>query len=193
MKSPTQFLVKPKGNQRYSNTKQYEGLNLILDTSEESASFSNREAIVIETPIMYDGPVEKGDILLVHHNFFKFYNDMYVKRQSGKSYFKDNTFFVDETQYYMYYKNNEWNAVDPFCFVSPLPAIETYIYKPFSNEPLMGVMEYPAESIKKHGIKKGDIVTFMPDSEYEFKFNNNKLYRIRTSNIVAYEPQRNQA
>ena len=101
MKSPTQFLVKPKGNQRYSNTKQYEGLNLILDTSEESASFSNREAIVIETPIMYDGPVEKGDILLVHHNVFKFYNDMYGKRQSGKSYFKDNTFFVDETQYYL--------------------------------------------------------------------------------------------
>ena len=191
MKSPTQFLVKPKENKRYSNTKKIEAIDLILDTSEESASFSNREAVVIETPIMYNGPVEKGDTLLVHHNVFKFYNDMYGNRQSGKSYFKDNTFFVDETQYYMYYKNNKWNAIEPFCFVAPLPAKETYIYKPFSNEPLMGIMEYPTESIMKHGIKKGDIVTFMPDSEYEFRFDNNKLYRIRNKNIVAYESQRN--
>ena len=55
----------------------------------------------------------------------------------------------------------------------------------------MGIMEYPTESIMKHGIKKGDIVTFMPDSEYEFRFDNNKLYRIRNKNIVAYESQRN--
>ena len=191
MKSPTQFLVKPKDNKRYSNTKKIEAIDLILDTSEESASFSNREAVVIETPIMYNGPVKKGDTLLVHHNVFKFYNDMYGNRQSGKSYFKGNTFFVDETQYYMYYKNNKWNAIEPFCFVAPLPAKETYIYKPFSNEPLMGIMEYPTESIMKHGIKKGDIVTFMPDSEYEFRFDNNKLYRIRNKNIVAYESQRN--
>ena len=146
--------------------------------------------MVVETPIMYNGPVEKGDTLLVHHNVFKFFNDMHGKRQSGKSYFKDNTFFVDETQYYMYYKNNKWNAIEPFCFVSPLPAKKTYIYKPFSYEPLMGIMEYPTDSITKHGIKKGDIVTFMPDSEYEFKLENNKLYRIRTSNIIAYESQR---
>jgi len=139
MKSPTQFLVKPKDDKRYSNTKKIEAIDLILDTSEESA----------------------------------------------------NTFFVDETQYYMYYKNNKWNAIEPFCFVAPLPAKETYIYKPFSNEPLMGIMEYPTESIMKHGIKKGDIVTFMPDSEYEFRFDNNKLYRIRNKNIVAYESQRN--
>jgi hypothetical protein len=193
MQSPTHFIVNPKDSTRYNNIKKFEGLDLILDTSEESVRFSNREAVVVETPIMYDGPIEKGDILLVHHNVFKFYNDMYGRRQSGKSYFKDNTFFVDETQYYMYYKNGEWNTVEPFCFVAPLPATETYIYKPFSYEPLMGVMEYPTESIKKHGIKKGDIVTFMPDSEYEFMVEQNKLYRIPTSNIIAYESQRNEA
>ena len=48
------------------NIKKIEGLDLILDNSEESVSFSNREAVVVETPIMYNGPVEKGDTLLVH-------------------------------------------------------------------------------------------------------------------------------
>tara|TARA_B100000768_G_scaffold92412_1_gene86396 strand:- start:18706 stop:19281 length:576 start_codon:yes stop_codon:yes gene_type:complete len=191
MQSPNQFIVTPSNNRRYDNVKTIEGLEIILDTSEESASFSNREAVVLSTPINYIGPITKGDTLLVHHNVFKYYNDMYGRRQSGKSFFKDNKFFIDETQYYMYKNNSKWYAVEPFCFVAPLPATETYIYKPFSDEPLMGVMEYTCDSIEKHGIKKGDIVTFMPDSEYEFKFNEQKLYRIRSKNIIAYESSRN--
>jgi len=189
MKSPTQFIVKPFEGRRYSNVKKLSDLNIILDTSEESAAFSNRQALVLETPIMYNGPIEKGDLLLVHHNVFKFYNDMYGRRQSGKSFFKDNKFFIDQDQYYMYKKNNSWNTVEPYCFVSPMPSTETYIYKPFSFEPLMGIMEYPSDSNKKNGIKKGDIVTFMPDSEYEFRFEKKVLYRIKSKNIVAYEPQ----
>ena len=191
MQSPNQFIVTPSNNRRYDNLKTIEGLEIILDTSEESASFSNREAVVLNTPINYTGPIKQGDILLVHHNVFKYYNDMYGRRQSGKSFFKDDKFFIDETQYYMYKNNSKWYAVEPFCFVAPLPATETYIYKPFSDEPLMGVMEYTCSSIEKHGIKKGDVVTFTPDSEYEFRFNEQKLYRIRSKNIIAYEPTRN--
>ena len=191
MQSPNQFIVAPANNRRYDNVKKIEGLEIILDTSEESASFSNREAVVLSTPINYTGPIKKGDTLLVHHNVFKYYNDMHGRRQSGKSFFKDNKFFIDETQYYMYKNNSKWHAVEPFCFVAPLPATETYIYKPFSNEPLMGVMQYTCSSIEKHGIKKGDIVTFTPDSEYEFRFNEQKLYRIRSKNIIAYESRRN--
>lgn len=191
MQSPNQFIVVPANDRRYNNVKNIEGIEIILDTSEESASFSNREAVVLSTPINYTGPIEEGDTLLVHHNVFKYYNDMHGRRQSGKSFFKDNKFFIDDTQYYMYKKISEWYAVEPFCFVSPLPATETYIYKPFTHEPLMGTMEYTCPSIERHGIKKGDIVTFMPDSEYEFSFDQKKLYRIRSKNIIAYESTRN--
>mgnify|MGYP001435852630 CR=1 FL=1 len=191
MQSPNQFIVVPANDRRYNNIKNIEGIEIILDTSEESASFSNREAVVLSTPINYTGPIEEGDTLLVHHNVFKYYNDMHGRRQSGKSFFKDNKFFIDDTQYYMYKKISEWYAVEPFCFVSPLPATETYIYKPFTHEPLMGTMEYTCPSIERHGIKKGDIVTFMPDSEYEFSFDQKKLYRIRSKNIIAYESTRN--
>ena len=52
-------------------------------------------------------------------------------------------------------------------------------------------MQYTCKSIEKHGIKKGDIVTFNPDSEYEFKLDEQKLYRIRSKNIIAYESPRN--
>jgi hypothetical protein len=116
---------------------------------------------------------------------------MYGRRQSGKSLFQDNQFFVDDTQYYMYKKITQWFAIEPFCFVAPLPKTKTYIYKPFTHEPLMGIMKYTCPSIELKGIKIGDIVTFMPDSEYSFRVDENKLYRIRSKNIIAYEPQRN--
>ena len=191
MKSPNQFIVVPKDDRRYDNIKDIEGTKLILDASEESASFSNREAVVLETPLNYEGHIEEGDTLLVHHNVFKYYNDIHGRRQSGKSFFKDNKFFVDYNQFYMYRKMTQWIAVEPFCFVSPLPPTESYIYKNITNEPLMGVMEYTCPSIELHGIKKGDVVTFMPDSEYEFRLEDKLLYRIRSKNIVAYESKRN--
>ena len=97
MKSPYSFIVKPYNNKRYDNTKTYGETNFIISTSEEDHSASNRYAIVVSTPIDYSGPVKEGDTLLVHHNVFKFYNDMQGRRKSGKSYFKDNLFLLKFT------------------------------------------------------------------------------------------------
>ena len=100
MKSIYQFIVEPKNNRRYDNIKNIGGIDFITSTSEEDVSTSNRQAIVIETPLNYCGPIEKGDTLLVHHNVFKFYNDMKGRRRSGKSFLKENIFFLDPDQFF---------------------------------------------------------------------------------------------
>ena len=79
-------------NTRYSNTTKVGDKELVLNTSEEDFRFSERQAVVQETPLGYDGPIEVGDKLIVHHNVFKFYNDMKGRRQSGKSFLKDTLF-----------------------------------------------------------------------------------------------------
>ena len=66
----------------------------------KTTKFSNREAIVIETPLGYTGPIKKGDTLLVHHNVFKYYNDMYGRQKSGRSFFKDDIFLIDREQFF---------------------------------------------------------------------------------------------
>ena len=76
MKSPFYFIVEPVEGKRYNNTKTISGLNFITSTSEEDYTVSNRKGIVKEVPLKYQGPIQKGDILLVHHNVFKYYNDM---------------------------------------------------------------------------------------------------------------------
>jgi hypothetical protein len=184
MRSPFYFIVNPQDNKRYNNTKDISGVNFIVSTSEEDHKFSNRFATVIETPLGYNGPISIGDTLLVHHNAFKFYNDIKGRQRSGKSFFKDDTFFIDSEQFFMYKNADGWNAYDRYCFVKPIPAIESYIKKPFSEEPLMGIMKYPNEYLLSKGIKPGDSVCFLPDSEYEFTVDEEKLFRIYDHQIT---------
>lgn len=178
MQSPFYFIVNPLGSNRYNNTKSIGGIDFILNTSEEDHRFSNREAIVIELPIGYNGPISKGDKLLVHHNAFKFYNDIKGRRKSGKSFFKEDFFFIESDQFFMYNKDGEWKAYDKYCFVKPIPVEKSYIDKPIEFEPLMGIMEYPNDEMIRCGINKGDKVCFSPESEYEFIVDGKKLYRM---------------
>ncbi len=184
MRSPHSFIVRPLNNKRYNNTKDIGGIEFIVSTSEEDHKFSNRFAEVIETPVGYDGKISKGDTLLVHHNVFKFYNDMRGRRRSGKSYFQDDLFFVDLEQFYAYKKDGTWYSYDRYCFVKPVPATESYIYKPFSEEPLVGLVKISNDYLISKGVNNGDRISFKPESEYEFDIDGEKLYRMYDHQIT---------
>jgi hypothetical protein len=178
MRSPFNFIAKPVNGKRYDNTKEIGGIEIITSTSEEDHKFSNRYAKVVELPLEYNGPISIGDILLVHHNVFKFYNDMRGNQKSGRSFFKDDLFFIEPDQFFMYNNGFTWNTYNKYCFVKPIPAIDSYVKKPFTNEPLMGKMVYPNDYLLTQGVQEGDIVCFQPDSEYEFTVDGEKLYRM---------------
>ena len=97
MRAPYNFIVKPLNNKRYNNTQKIGGIDFVTSTSQENHIASNREAIVISLPIIYNGPIHIGDTLLVHHNVFKFYYDMQGRQKSGRSFFKDDLFLNTES------------------------------------------------------------------------------------------------
>ena len=185
MKSPFQFIVKPLKGKRYDNTKEIGGIDFIISTSQEDHKFSNRYAEVVSTPIDYSGPIQTGDILLVHHNVFKFYNDMYGRRKSGKSYFKDNLFFVDPEQFYLFKTDKGWKSHGKYCFVKPLPAKKAFIDKGGKYERLQGTVKYINDELIDLGVSVGDNVIFTPHSEYEFTVEDELLYRMFTNNITT--------
>jgi len=186
MKSPFYFIVKPYKNKRYNNTVDWGDITFITNTSKEDFRFSNRQALVLETPINYDGPIKKGDKLLVHHNVFKFFNDMKGREKSGKSFLKDDTFFLDDSQFYAYKKddNTDWTCVQDYCFVKPVASRDYYVKNFSKEEPLTGIIKYSNEQLKALGVKEGDEVCFEPHSEYEFNVEGEKLYRMYTRNIT---------
>ncbi len=184
MKSPFSYIVTPLNNRRYDNIKKYGDIDFITSTSEEDHTVSNRYATVVSTPIGYKGPVKEGDTLLVHHNVFKFYNDMYGKRKSGKSFFKDNLFFVDHDQFFLYKQKGKWKGYNKYCFIKPSSVKDYYINKNGTEEPLFGTIKYINDELISMGLKVGDEVSYQPESEYEFNVDGEKLYRMFTNNIT---------
>ena len=184
MKSPFYFIVKPLNDKRYNNTKNIEGLEFVTSTSEENHKAANREGVVVATPLGYKGDIKRGDVLLVHHNVFKFYNDMKGRQKSGKSFFKDNLFFIEQDQFFMYKHNDVWHCHDRYCFVQPIPKEESFISKLGTEEPLIGIMKYSNDYLSSQGVNQGDRICFKPDSEYEFMVDNEKLYRMYDHQIT---------
>ena len=178
------FIVKPLNGRRYDNIKEIAGLDFITSVSQEDHTSSNRYAEVIETPINYTGEITKGDILLVHHNVFKIYYDMKGREKSGASYFKDDLFFVDYEQFFLYKHNGIWKSHSKYCFIKPIKTKDSLITKNCSEEPLFGIIKYINNELLSLGLKEGDEISFEPDSEYPFEVEGEKLYRMFTNNIA---------
>jgi len=186
VRSPYDFIVKPVDGRRYANSKEIGGVEIYTSVSDEDHTSANRLGEVIALPIGYEGPIVIGDTLLVHHNVFKFYNDMQGVQKSGRSYFRDGLFFIDSVQYYMYHNGTEWNTVGDYSFITPIQRVEAEdeMFKYAGEEPLVGLIKYPSNNMKSLGIKAGDKITYYPGMEYEFKVEEEKIYRLMDKHIT---------
>lgn len=185
MKSPFYFIVEPLNGYRYDNVKTIGDKEMLLSNDFEDYKTTNRFAKVLETPNNYKGGIKIGDILVVHHNVFRIQLDMKGREVSGRSFLKDNTFFVDETQFFAYKNDKGWNCFDKYCFVKPLSYEEQEIYTSLNEQPLTGEIFIINQELLDLGVKPKDKVIFEPNSEYAFNIEGEKVYRMFTKNITA--------
>ena len=185
MKSVYNFVVKPLGK-RYNNTKDVDGSELILNTEIYSHQFVNRLAKVVSTPIIGKTDIQAGDIVVVHHNVFRRWNDVRGIERNSKSYFDENTYIIDVDQIFLYKRKIDWLAPKGYCFVKPIKSIDKLNVE--TEKPLMGIVEYSDGTVNKN-----DLVGFRPSSEYEFIIDGQKLYRVFSHFItIKYEYQGNE-
>lgn len=182
MKSPYNFIVQPYNGRRYDNIRKYGDVDFIISTSQEDFTVANRLAVVVSVPIGYSGPIKKDDHVIVHHNVFKYYYDMKGRQKSSWNHLFDDYFIVDTDQLYLYKDpDGEWMAPYPYCFVRPISNEDKVISSTGAFESLWGEMVYFNNQLDE--VSKGDIVSFSPDSEYEFKIDGEILYRMYNKNI----------
>ena len=185
MKSVYNFVVKPKGK-RYNNTKDIDGVELILNTDVSNHKHTNREAVVISAPIIGDTNIKPGDTVIVHHNVFRRWYNVKGIEKNSKSYFNETTYFITQDQIFLYKRNDKWIAPKGYCFVKPLKAIDQFNIE--SEKPLQGVVKYSDSTVEV-----GDLVGFRPNSEYEFVVDGERLYRVLSNFItIKYEYQGNE-
>jgi hypothetical protein len=182
MKSVYNFVVRPKGK-RYNNTKKIGDSELIINTDIYRHEFTNREAIVMSTPMIGNTDIKAGDIVLVHHNVFRRWTDVKGREKNSRSYFNESTYFINHDQIFLYKRDDRWVAPKGYCFVKPLKAIDQFNIE--SEKPLQGVVKYSDGTVKV-----GELVGFRPNSEYEFIVDGERLYRVLSNFItIKYEYQ----
>jgi hypothetical protein len=185
MKSVYNFVVTPKGK-RYNNTKKVGDSELIINTEIFNHQYVNREAIVISTPIVGDTDIKAGDTIIVHHNVFRRWHDIKGLERNSKSYFNEDTYFINKNQIFLYKRNKKWIAPKGYCFVKPLKAIDKFNVE--QEKPLQGIIKYSDGTVNV-----GDLVGVRPNSKYEFIVDGERLYRVLSNFItIKYEYQGNE-
>ena len=182
MKSVYNFVVTPKG-ERYNNKKKVGDSELILNTEIFNHQYVNREALVVSTPIAGHTEIQAGDTVVVHHNVFRRWNNQYGVEKNSRSYFNEDTYFINDDQIFLYKRDDKWIAPKGYCFVMPLKA-----QNPFNidmEKPLQGIVKYSDGTVEVN-----DLVGFRPSSQYEFIVDGERLYRVLSNFItIKYEYQ----
>lgn len=185
MNSLYSFIVKPSG-ERYNNKKEVDGKELIINSNVETFQSVNKRAVVVSTPTAFETDINIGDIVYIHHNIFRKWYDQTGKQRSSGSWFKDDLFFCDISQIYMY---NGKSHLD-YCFVKPIK--NTSNLSTSKEIEHFGILKYSNSSLEDSGLTPGSLVIFTPDSEFEFVIDGEKLYCMKSKDIaVTYESQGN--
>jgi hypothetical protein len=164
--------------ERYDNIRRVDDTNLIINTSIENHRFVSKKAVVVSTPAAYTTKINIGDELYVHHNIFRRWYDQKDRERNSSTYFKDDMYFVAPEQIYMY--NNKPHL--DYCFVKPLK--NQNILENRKEQPNVGIVKYSNKSLEALKITPGSLITFIPDSEFEFVINNERLYCMKSNDIA---------
>jgi len=183
MHSPNYFIIKPYNGVRYDNIKKFGDVDFVMSSSVEDHTVTNRFAVVQSTPSWYEGPIIPGDVVVVHHNTFRLYYDMDGREASSWTFYKDDIYLVDIDQMYLYRRDEgPWKAIAPYAFVKPQKnENDSAVLTHYVEKSTFGHIVYLPEGEKE--LEVGMEASFKPGSEYEFKIDGEKLYRMRTRNI----------
>ena len=190
MKSVYDFIISPKSS-RYNNTKKVGDKDLIINTEIYNHQYVSRNAIVKSIPISTPTKIQVGDEVNVHHNVFRRWLDIKGVEKNSRSFIDENNYCVKQDQIFSYKRNNKWLPVDGYCFVKPIKNKNTYSNQ--QEKELVGIIKQVDTKLKSFGIKENDLVGFIPNSEYEFVIDGERLYRVLSNHIsIKYEYQENE-
>ena len=177
MKSLYSFIVKPFED-RYNNTKKVNDKELIINSSIENHIFVSKKAVVVSTPAAYTTEIKVGDEVYIHHNVFRRWYDQKGRERNSSTYFKDDMCFCSPEQIYMY---NLKPHLD-YCFIKPV--LNTHFLENRKEQPNVGIIKYTNKTLEALGITPGTLITFTPNSEFEFIIDGERLYCMKSNDIA---------
>lgn len=171
------------------------GMKYQVNDSIDDVETLNRVGKVVDAPAgMKCNP---GDMILFHHNICRKSWGPGGKLKRSAFQVRPGIFFVPVTEVFMIMPEgaDDWQALDPFVFVKPLPLgdrllpnglpVPEEFYKNRKN--LQGEIAYVNEELSEMGVEEGDRIIFQQDSEHEYKIRGELYYKMRTNDILALQ------
>jgi hypothetical protein len=190
MNSLFDFIVEPVG-QRYNNEIKVGDKSLVINTKLETFKSVNNIAKVISIPKAFKTLIKPGDLIMIHHNVFRRFYDMKGREKNSRAFFKDNLYFVQIDQVYLYKPQEKWLSFGDRCFLAPIKdfnEVDTGL-----EQKLIGILKYGNSALEALGINEGDLVGFRPFGEFDFVVEGKRLYCMKSNDIVIkYEHQGNE-
>ena len=190
MRSLYDFIITPVGD-KYNNEIQIGDKKIVVNTKIESWKFVNRIAKVVKTPLAFKTKIKKGDLIVVHQNVFRTFYDMRGEKKKCRSWFKDDLYFCSLDQLYLYKNNTGWHSFGDRCFIQPIKDNSSITLN--KERSLIGILKYGNSSLEAIKINEGDLVGYTPNSEWEFLIEKERLYCMKSNDIVIkYEYEGNE-
>lgn len=182
MRSPYYFLAKPLNGQRYNSTNNVGGKDIVVSNSIEDSQNTNREALVIETPIGYKGNVEKGDVLIVHHNTFRLMRNQRGQMVNSMKHIKDDIFYFDD--YYLRIdKNGKKESRFPYVFMKPI--VQDDFVHGKREQDNIGEVVFDNKELNNLGIYNGNRYTFKDFRNTRFNVDGVDYYKMDYKDILT--------
>lgn len=177
MEAPQSFIVTPK-HKRYNTGKQMGDVVFETVSGIEDAKDVSKEAIVVAVPLNYNGEIEAGDEVIIHHNIFRSYYNQKGKLTYSKAFLFDDYFQAIPEEVFLYKKDGEWKANEEFCFIKPIFGD--------AEKLLSQDIEHTGTVYKSNEHPEGMKIGFTPESEYEVWVDDVMYYRMRNVDVCIY-------
>ena len=133
---------------------------------------------VLFTSDINKSSIKVGDEVIVHHNVFRRWKNVYGIEKNSRNYIDENTYLLQPDQLFLYKQNNTWKVPKGYCWLQPIKNKNKFS---IDKEQLVGVVKYTDGTINKNSL-----VGFHASGQYEFIVDGQRLYRV-LSNLITIE------
>lgn len=171
----------------YKETIRHGALELYLDTRFNDVAHTIRYGEVISSP---DGRFREGDTIYFHHNVVRRIRTTTGIEKETPDEILNHIFHVPCDEIYARKRNGKFEAIAPYCFIKPIKKIQQnkgdlILYSKEEYEPQIGIVRYGNDKLKRMGVHEGDTIIFNKNSEYKYPVDDEILYRMKNSWIIA--------